>query len=165
MAKEHKNITDIEKDIIDTFAEISQTLGYSEAHGRILAALMVSMKELSLDDLAKKTRYSTGMVSISLDLLEVLGIVKKIKKPQDRKLYVKMDGDLLEVLKTAIMLKLGKGFSEVQGSFSQYREKIKNVKGSKTEKDALLRTLEKLEKETLRIGSYVDELSKVEIPK
>lgn len=158
-----KKVAETESEIIDTFAEISKSLGYSEAHGKILAALLLSGKEICLEDLAKKTRYSPGMISLSLDLLEVIGLIKKVKKPQDRKLYIQFEGDLLEAMKTAIMIKLKKGLVEVGGSFVDYEKELEKLKSEEGKK--LLENLRRLEKEAKRIEKYVSELGKVEIPK
>ncbi len=159
-----KSVHEIESEIIDTFAAISQSLGYSEVHGKILAALLLEGKPLCLEMLAKKTRYSISMISLSIDLLEVIGLLKKSKRPNDRRLYLEMSGDLVEALKTAIMLKLSKGFADVQANFARYKDEIHKTKGV-TEKEYLLKSLERLEKETKRIEKYVSELSKVDIPK
>ncbi|HIJ97546.1 TPA: hypothetical protein H1012_04090 [archaeon] len=154
---------EIERDIIDTFAEVSQSLGYSEAHGKILAALLLSGKEVCQDDLAKKTRYSPGMISLSIDLLEVIGLVKRVKKPNDRKLYVRFEGDLLEAMKTAILIKLKKGLTDVSGTFEGYEKKLQGMKNPEAKE--LLEKLHRLDKEAKRIERYVGELSKVESPK
>jgi DNA-binding transcriptional regulator GbsR (MarR family) len=90
------NVSDIEKDIYSCFASIATTIGYSEIHGRIIAALTVSGKKMSLQELADKTGYSISTLSLSLDLLEFFGMVKKIKNAGDRKLYIELHGDLLE---------------------------------------------------------------------
>ncbi len=160
-----KTISEIEREIINTFASMSESLGYSEVHGKILAALIISGDVLSLEELAKKTRYSTSMISLSLDLLEVLGMLKKIKRPNDRKLYIQLDGDLVETIKTAIMLKISRGFSEVHENLDEYRNEIKNAKGSTEEKKKLLKNLGRLERESNRIKKYVEALSKVRIPR
>lgn len=153
----------IESEIIDVFASISGSLGYSEVHGKILAALLISGETLSLEKLAKKTRYSASMISLSLDLLEVLGMVKKVKKPGDRKLYLQLEGDLLESLKTAIMFKLIKGLAEIKSNFRQYREEIHKIDSK--DKKKLLKSLKILETQIKRIGKYADRLSKVKIPR
>ena len=159
-----RQIHEIEAEIIDTFAAVSQSLGYSEVHGKILAALLLEGKPLCLEMIAKKTRYSISMISLSIDLLEVIGLIKKMKKPNDRRLYLEMTGDLVEALKTAIMLKLSKGFADVQTNFLRYKDEIGRTK-SGAEKEHLLKSLERLEKETKRIEKYVSELSKIEIPR
>ena len=44
----------IEK-IHSTFAAVATSLGYSEVHGRIIAALLVNQEPLSLQELSEKT--------------------------------------------------------------------------------------------------------------
>ncbi len=67
----------IEEHIYSTFASIASAIGYSEVHGRIIAALLVSDRPLSLEELSKKTNYSLAAISLSLDLLEIIGMIKK----------------------------------------------------------------------------------------
>lgn len=147
----------IEEKIYSTFAAVSSSIGYSEVHGRIIAALLVSNKPLSLDELCKKTKYSMAAISISLDLLEIVGIVRKIKNPKDRKIYAKLEGDIIGGLKNAMLFKIQK---EIYSTLSEL-ENYKKDNISNESKDAI----KKLEKEVKRLGIYIDNLSKVDIPK
>jgi DNA-binding transcriptional regulator GbsR (MarR family) len=156
------SIETIESDIIDTFASASSFLGYSEVHGKILAALLI-YRELSLEELAKKTRYSASMISLSLDLLEVLGTIKRIKKPRDRKLYIELNGDMLETIRTALLLKVQKVLTDANASLRLYEEEIGKIKDG--DKKKLLKSLKSLKVEALRIAKYIDRLSKVKLPK
>lgn len=143
----------IEHEIYSTFAEVTTSLGYSDIHGRILAALLVTRKSLSLTELAHKIGVSVPTVSISLDLLETLGVAKRIKKPGDRNLYVQLDGDLTSTLKTTFLTKVDKSIDNTLSRFSVYRQQTKG-------KDGLLRTLDVLEKEARRLKRYIDILKK-----
>ena len=78
---------DAEKEIYSLFSNVASSLGYSEVHGRIIAALLVSRKTLSLDELRSKIGYSAASVSLSLDFLEMLGVVRRVKKPLDKKMF------------------------------------------------------------------------------
>jgi DNA-binding transcriptional regulator GbsR (MarR family) len=129
-------------------------MGYSEVHGRIIAALLMTGKPLSLQELCKMTRYSSASISLSLDLLELVGIIKKIKNPGDRKLYVRIEGDLLEGLRKAFLFKLEK---EIEATLTE----LENYKSDKEAK-ALVGTLEK---EVRRLDEYVKSLSKVPLPR
>ena len=71
---------EIEEKILDRFAEVASSIGYSPLHGKIIGVLIVRGKPMSLQEVAKATGYSSSMVSLSLDLLELLGIIKKGKK-------------------------------------------------------------------------------------
>ena len=72
-------VKEIKKSIYSAFSEIASSIGYSDTHGRIIAALLVSNKKLSLQDLAKETGFSISTISLSLDFLEFLGMIKKVK--------------------------------------------------------------------------------------
>jgi DNA-binding transcriptional regulator GbsR (MarR family) len=153
------NIEDIEKDIYSSFASLATTIGYSEIHGRIIAALMVSDKKLSLQDLSEKTGYSISTLSLSLDLLEFFGMIKKIKNAGDRKLYLQLNGDLLEGLKKAFTVKIQKSVTDSLKRFSEYKENLKYSKDK--DKTRVINVLNILEKEILRLDKYINLLSKL----
>ncbi len=143
------------ENIHDTFTSVASSLGYSEVHGRIISALLVEGKPLSMDELAKTTGYSPASISLSLDLLELIGIIKKFKHKGDRRLYVRLEGDLLEGLRYAMLLKLQKEISKTLNEFETYKNSDEKSK----------RTIKTLEKEVRRLQEYVNRLAKVPLPK
>ena len=143
----------VQEKIFTTFSSIATSLGYSEVHGRIIAALLVNNNPISLQELSESTGYSPAAISLSLDLLELVGMIRKIKNAGDRKLYVRLDGDLLEGLRNALLLKLQKEIITTKFEIEKY-----------TEEDGT-DAVQKLKKELDRLQQYVDELAKVEIPK
>ena len=144
------------KSIYSTFSAVASTLGYSEVHGMIISSLLVENKPLCLDDIAKKTGYSLSSISISLDLLELVGIIRKIKNTGDRKIYVKLEGDLLESLRTAFILKLKKEILKTKMEMSKHRSDSKDKNTSQ-----MICTMEK---ELKRLDTYIDRLAQVQIP-
>jgi DNA-binding transcriptional regulator GbsR (MarR family) len=153
------NVENIEKDIYSNFANIASTIGYSEIHGRIIAALMVSNKKLSLQGLAKKTGYSISALSLSLDLLEFFGMIKKIKNAGDRKLYIELHGDLLEGLKKAFVVKIQKSINDSLNRFNEYKENLKT--SNDKDKKRVMDILSTLEDEILRLDKYINLLAKL----
>lgn len=156
------DIKEIERDIYSTFADIASTIGYNEIHGRILAVLLVRGKKMSLQELAKETGYSISTISISLDLLEVLEMIRKVKKAGDRKLYIELHGDLLGGLKKAFLMKMQKNVSNTLDSFNKYKDALNKSKDRR--KDNVLKTLDILEKQVKRVDKYVALLSKIRLP-
>ncbi len=154
-------VEDIEKDIYSSFASIASTIGYSEIHGRIIAALMVSGKKLSLQDLAKKTGYSISTLSLSLDLLEFFGMIKKLKNAGDRKLYIELHGDLLEGLKRAFVERIQKSVTDNLKRFEEYKESLK-ASGDKDKKRVMI-ALNILEDEVVRLDKYINLLAKLKL--
>jgi DNA-binding transcriptional regulator GbsR (MarR family) len=155
------NTKDIEKDIYSTFADIATAIGYSEIHGRVIAALLVSNRKLSLNELAKKTGYSLSTVSLSLDLLEFLGMIKKIKKVGDRKLYVELQGSLIEGLKKAFSIRIQKSINDTLNKFEQHKSYLK--KNNSKESRNILNILKILEEEVQSIDNYINMLLELQL--
>ena len=152
---------EIKKNIYSAFSEIASSIGYSDIHGRIIAALLVFDKRLSLQELAKETGYSISTISLSLDLLEFLGMIKKVKNAGDRKLYIELQGNLLEGLKKAFILKIQKNITNSLNSFEIYKEVLKKTKDEERKK--VMRVLDTLEGEIRKLDSYVNLLSKLKL--
>lgn len=156
------DVQEIKDSIYSAFSKTASAIGYDEVHGRIMAALVVNEGAMSLQELSEETGYSSSSISLSLDLLEVLGMIKKVKKQGDRKLYVKMDGDILEGLKQAILIQLQKNISETLGNFENYEEELEEMDSEDAGK--ILEGLKTLNKQTERLEKYVEKLSEVKIP-
>jgi len=152
----------LEEQIFSIFTDLAGSLGYSPIHGKIIAALLVEGGQVPLQDLARKTHYSTGMISLSLDLLEVLSVIKKVKKPGDRKLYVQLEGDLLEILKKAVVIKVRKGIDDALKGLAENRKEIERLSGAERKK--VLNSAAVLEKEIKRLDRYIRMLSEIRLP-
>ncbi|MCD6590610.1 MAG: hypothetical protein J7K72_01415 [Candidatus Aenigmarchaeota archaeon] len=159
---ESEKIKEVEKSIFNTFTEITKTMGFSPIHGNIIAALFVYDKMLSLKDLARKTGYSTSMISISLDFLELLGIIKKVKKPTDRKLYIRLNGDLLFTLKNIFLMRISKSIGDSLNDLQRYKKILSRLKGK--EKADVLKAVVSLEAQIKRLDTYLKILSDIEMP-
>lgn len=133
--------------IYEIFNNLVSTLGYSRVHASVLSTLFIH-KELSLKDISKRTKYSLSSISLSLDLLELIGLIKKYRKDKTKEIYVRLEGDLLLVLKELVLMKINKGINIALESLEkEKKEKAKKIK-----------------KEVLRFKKYIDALNKVEIP-
>lgn len=149
---------EIEKNILSTFADVARSLGYSSVHGKIIGVLLIKREPLSLEEVAKETGYSTGMVSLSLDLLEVLGVIRKFKKSGDRRIHIELRGDLLECLKRAIIIKARKSVGNSLEQFEGYKRRLSSLPSS--ESKSVLQAVNLLENEIKRLEKYVDVLEK-----
>lgn len=154
--------SDIEKKIFSTFSDVATSLGYSSLHGKIIGVLLVKGKPMSLQELAKETGYSTSMISLSSDLLEVLGVVKKIKKTADRKLYIELSSDLLECLKNAIILKSRKSIRNTLQDFRSMERKIEKL--PLEERKNIKKTISILEDQIKRLDKYLKLIEEIKLP-
>lgn len=152
----------VEEKIYSTFSDVASSIGYSPLHGRIIGVLLVEGGEMSLQELARKTGYSASMISLSLDLLELLGVIKKLKKTGDRNLYIALQGDLLECLKNAIILRVSKSIDSTLSDFRKSRADLGRLESGERRK--MLKTLNVLEGEIKRLERYVRLLSGIRLP-
>jgi len=159
---ESKEILEVEKKIFHTFSGLAHSMGFSPIHGDIIASLIVGGGSMSLQDIAKKTGYSISMISLSMDLLELLGIVKKVKKARDRKLYIELEGDLLESLKKIFLIRVKKGISGSLLEFEQARKRLDGLHGDN--KKDVVKAVDTLEKEIKRLEKYINLLSEIRLP-
>jgi DNA-binding transcriptional regulator GbsR (MarR family) len=155
-------IGEIEKRILDTFSELAKSMGFSPIHGNIIGSLIIGSGSMPLQDIAKKTGYSISMISLSMDLLEILGIVRKVKKSGDRKLYIELSGDLLESLKKVFLMRVKKGITGSLSAFEQSKGKLNDMRGKN--KEEVLKTINMLEREIKRLDKYVTLLSETKLP-
>lgn len=153
---------EIKKEIFSLFSNVASAIGYSPLHGEIIGVLLISDKMLCLQEIAKELNYSTSMISLSLDLLEVLGVLKKIKKPGDRKLYAKLSGDLLEILKKAILFKVQMNIKDSLVGFEKSKEDVQKLKSD--QKDKIEKSIDILESSIKRLDIYVKLLSNIRLP-
>lgn len=152
-------VDEIKEKIYSTFSNIAKSLGYSEVYGRIIACLLINEDPVTLSEVAKETGYSSPMVSLSIDFLENVGMVKRVKKPGDKKLYLQSDGNLLDGLKKVILAKIQKNVSNSLEEFDEYRSKLKKMNNKDSEK--LLKAIEILENEIKKMDDYVKVLSEI----
>ncbi|MBI4175821.1 MAG: hypothetical protein HY518_01340 [Candidatus Aenigmarchaeota archaeon] len=154
--------SDIEKKIYSIFAEVASSIGYSPLHGMIIGVLLVKGKPVSLQEVAEETGYSASMISLSIDLLEVLGIIKRVKKEADRKLYLTLQGDMLESLKSAIVIRLKKSITNSLLEFGEAKESLGSIEGE--DKERMDKVIHTLEGEIKRLEKYVNLLSGIRLP-
>ncbi|HEC95621.1 MAG TPA: hypothetical protein ENI50_01190 [Euryarchaeota archaeon] len=98
---------DVRKSVIEDFEGMVQGVGYDQVYGRIFGILWVSDKEKSLDEICKESSYALSTVSIVLKEMWKFGIVRRIKRKGDRKIYYKTDlkiSDLFNVFLSKLFL-------------------------------------------------------------
>lgn len=157
MRKEEK----IKNKIYSIFADLANSLGYSDVYGRVIACLLIHDHPVPLTEVARETGYSPSMVSLSIDFLESIGMVKKVKKPGDRKLYLQASGNLMDAVKKIIIEKVERKVRETLQEFSRCKEELRVLKGK--EKKDLSRAIKILEREIKKIDRYIKILSRVEL--
>lgn len=74
--------------------ESCKALGLDDFPSRLISVLQSETEEISLGELAEMTGYSLSTLSTTIKAMEERQMVKRLKKPKSRKIYVKMDKDI-----------------------------------------------------------------------
>ncbi len=73
--------------MIDASIKMANMLGHSDAAGALMGSLFLADSPLSMDELVEVTGYSKSTVSTNMALLENQGIVRRMRKPGDKRNY------------------------------------------------------------------------------
>ena len=95
-------------EFIQLMTQNTMSNGLDELSSRITGILFIEPREISLEEIAKKTGYSISAVSGSSKLLEKLNIIKRLKKPGSRKVFYFMEKDIFCIFIRALKMKRDK---------------------------------------------------------
>lgn len=73
--------------MIDASIKMANMLGHSDAAGALMGSLFLAAGPLSMDELVEMTGYSKSTVSTNMAFLENQGIVRRMRKPGDKRNY------------------------------------------------------------------------------
>ncbi len=126
------NTDNLDKEFQEFFFQISTGMGHEGVISKIIGIMFLEPKEISLEELAKKTGYSLSAVSTAMKLFENWNTVKRIKKPGSRKKYFYMEKDLKKLVKGKFKKMREVYFSPAKTKLpvliEKYRTKLKNSK-------------------------------------
>jgi DNA-binding transcriptional regulator GbsR (MarR family) len=71
--------------IIDACVQCAKIKGYSDACGVLRGTIFLADQPKSLDDFVERTGYSKSTVSVNMNLLENLGLAKRVVFPGDKR--------------------------------------------------------------------------------
>jgi HTH-type transcriptional regulator, glycine betaine synthesis regulator len=76
---------DVGRHIVNACIQWARMKGYSDSIGFLRGLTVLSRDSVSLDELVMQTGYSKSTVSSNMNLLEDLGLVKRIVMPGDKR--------------------------------------------------------------------------------
>jgi len=83
--KENASNGDIRRHIVNACIKWARMKGYSDSTGLLRGLAVLAKEPVSLDELAEETGYSKSTVSANMNLLESLGLIKRIVMPGDKR--------------------------------------------------------------------------------
>lgn len=90
------------KDFIELIADVNRVKGLDELTSNIIGIVFIEPKEVSLEELSKRTGYSHSAVSTSMKLLVASGCIKRKRMPKSKKVYFFMEKDMFVAWKQMI---------------------------------------------------------------
>ena len=152
-------LDEIDMEFIEFYQTASRVQGADASLGTILAVLYLEPKEISMEDLAKKTGYSLASISNKIKMFEPAGFVKRIRKPGTKKVFLCAEKNVMEIMK--------KGFTMKHDLvINLAKEKIPNIikrhKGKKLseEQKQKLKIIEEYYRQMLKFEELIHEMLK-----
>jgi len=121
-------IYDFEKDFINFGINVYRDFGFDYASAEIFMILYMQSKEISMEELSKRTGYCLASISNKIKVLESLGIAKRIKKPGTKKVFYYMEKDIIEMQRRKVDIFYQKYIGPVKKIMPHIMEKIRHEK-------------------------------------
>ncbi len=102
MTKTYSDIIREREAILGTFEALFKARGMGDLHGRVFGAILLSVDEMTQDDISVFTGYSVPAVSSALEELVRLGLVNRHKRHESRKYYYSNKADLDEIMRIVL---------------------------------------------------------------
>jgi len=150
---------EIDKDFIEMYQGFGTAMGLDNLFITLFAKLYIEPEELAMDELAKETGYSLASVSNKVKMLEAMGIVKKIRKPGSKKIFLYAEKDFLKMTKNHLVKEEENCINLVKAKLPDIIKKYKNK--VKTERaKGKLRILENYYNQILKFESLIANIRK-----
>ena len=120
--------------MMEHFANTARRFGLSELYGYIYGLLFFEDEPLSLGEIAERTGYSLSYVSTALKLLEKIGLVKRIKKPGDKRAYYTAIKNIREWRKEAYYKKIEEDIRQTRENLLKALKEIENDESEEAKK-------------------------------
>lgn len=121
----------LETEFTDFVIDAGKIAGQDEITSKIIALLFLE-KELSLDEIAKRTGYSLPSISNKAKILEMFKVLKKSRKPNSKKIYLNMDKDVMNMFHENMMkihnAKINLAKERLPNIITKYKTKAKTEK-------------------------------------
>jgi HTH-type transcriptional regulator, osmoprotectant uptake regulator len=154
-----------EKEFIEFEAEVGKNAGMDPLASRIFMILFLEPKEISMEELAKRTGYSLASVHNKMKILEKVGHVKKIRKPGTKKVFYFMEKDMIktfmEIMETTYNLRIQPTLVFLPELITKYSDAKLN-EGEKQKMEIIRRYYSQLMKVNKVMGKFRKEFSCLE---
>jgi DNA-binding transcriptional regulator GbsR (MarR family) len=130
--------------LMEALGRQSSFWGVGKITGEIYATLYLSEHPMSLTELADALRVTKGNVSVAIRTLEQLGMVRRLQRPGDRRVYFEAEPDFWLIAKRVLARRQKPQFDE---SFRMLDESIQIAESAHPapERDFMLKRMKALQ--------------------
>lgn len=96
-------VVDARRRLVDIGGSVAQDFGLGRIVGQILVYLYLHDGACSLDAIGEDLGLSKAAVSIAARQLEVLGLVSRVRKPGDRRIYCRTADNIAVALRQGLL--------------------------------------------------------------
>lgn len=160
MTKTYPDILKEREAVLGTFEALFKMRGMGDLHGRVFGAILLSVDEMTQDEISEFTGYSVPAVSSALDELVRVGLVSKRRRQESRKYYYSSRADLDEILRMLLKTVHDDYVAVVLGQLGMVKRinpKIVPTPGLREH----LENIQNYEKELRELESYLKRLLEV----
>jgi DNA-binding transcriptional regulator GbsR (MarR family) len=136
--------------MVDASIQVANMLGYSDAAGALRGSLMLADGPLSMDDLVEVTGYSKSTVSTNMAQLERMGIVRRVRKPGDKRHYY------------ATIMSIDEGTKAHNENFRQIMQILVSGTGKALDLLENAESSEEIDRLRLRFASFKEDCTKAQ---
>ena len=153
---EVSKIDELETSLVEIIENLIWGLGFEQLQARLIGVLWVKKEPVSLDFLQDTCGYGASALSIILRDMGRYGVVKIIKKKNDRKSYFQIEKNWLRnLISRALEFNINKAIRDIDDFQANY---LDNLKGPK--KDEKTHIIEKIGTFRVQITSFVSFIKK-----
>lgn len=87
---------ELEQEFMSYLCMMGKVYGLEDVPLKVFGILFLEPEEISMEEIAQKTGYSLASISNSMRFLESIGQVDRIRKPGSKKVYFRLDKDLVK---------------------------------------------------------------------
>ncbi len=84
-ASRNDPVRDMRRHIVGACIQWARIRGYSDSAGLLRGLILLAREPVSLDEMVQETGYSKSTISLTMNLLEELGLVRRIVIPGDKR--------------------------------------------------------------------------------
>lgn len=154
------DVDNVRDSLIEAMGKQSSFWGLGKTTGEIYAVLYLSSDPVTLEEIAVHLRFTKGNVSLAVRNLERLGMVRRIWRKGDRKVYFEAETDFWKITRSVLSQRQKPEFDD---SFRLVEESLELARGlpESAEKTLMVGRLKDLQDFYEIIDKLADALIKI----